>query len=198
MKWQVVLKMGVVNMLPQRLMPVLLLSACLGCIILPIPHYRHHLDEVNGVVLDSETKAPISGVDVVVSAGRYSCSTKTDMAGRFETKEEGGWHFIWWVATPSSGSLLPTHIDFSDGVFHDVTMSAYGYLSKTRPLYIDGPDGKLFTRPTCNSVIVDPDEISPSRSDEDRDEDRLVKKGGNEVYVLHLHKVDGSEAGKKD
>ena len=59
----IVLKMGVVNMLPQWLMPVLLLSACSGCIILPIPHYRHHLDEVNGVVLDSETKAPLSGVD---------------------------------------------------------------------------------------------------------------------------------------
>ena len=34
---------------------------------------------------------------------------------------------ILWLAPPSSGSLLPTHVDYADGFFHMVVISAHGY-----------------------------------------------------------------------
>lgn len=38
---------------------------------------------------------------------------------------------IFWMAPPSSGALLPTHVDYSDGFLHAVEISALGYPSQT-------------------------------------------------------------------
>ena len=34
---------------------------------------------------------------------------------------------IFWIGPPSSGALLPTHVDYADGFFHVVVISALGY-----------------------------------------------------------------------
>ena len=103
----------------------LLFSA--GCIILPVPHYRRHMCGIDGTVCDAETGRPLANADISVNAGRYNQHTITDEFGHFSTRETHGWHFIFWIATPSSGSLLPTHIDYSDGLLHDLTVVAAGY-----------------------------------------------------------------------
>ena len=98
-----------------------------GCLFLPIPHKRQHICATQGTVIGSDTGKPVAGAKVKVVAGRYKQETVTDSDGRFAVDDERGWHMIAWIATPSSGSFLPTHIDYEDGFFHHVVISAAGY-----------------------------------------------------------------------
>ena len=98
-----------------------------GCLFLPVPHKRQHIYATQGTVIDSDTGEPVAGAKVKVVAGRYKQETVTDSDGRFAVDDERGWHMIAWIATPSSGSLLPTHIDYEDGYFHSAMISAAGY-----------------------------------------------------------------------
>ncbi|MBR4171840.1 MAG: hypothetical protein IKR48_09325 [Kiritimatiellae bacterium] len=107
-----------------------LLFYCAGCLLLPVPHYRHHLYEINGQVCDAETRSPIPNARIHVNAGRYEQTTITDGKGIFTSRGTIGWHLIFWIATPSSGSLLPTHVDVSDGFLHTLIIDAEGYTSR--------------------------------------------------------------------
>ena len=98
-----------------------------GCLFLPVPHKRQHICATQGTVIGSDTGKPVAGAKVTVAAGRYTQETVTDSDGHFAVDGEQGWHMIAWIATPSSGSLLPTHIDFEDGCLHVVVISAAGY-----------------------------------------------------------------------
>ena len=98
-----------------------------GCLFLPVPHKRQHICATQGTVIDSDSGKPVAGAKVKVVAGRYSQEAVTDSDGHFAVDGERGWHMIAWIATPSSGSLLPTHIDYSDGCFHSAMISAAGY-----------------------------------------------------------------------
>ena len=104
----------------------LALAAAAGC-ILPVPHMRHHIYATQGIVVDSDTGKPVAGAKVEIGAGRYMQETITDSSGHFAIEDERGWHMILWLAPPSSGSLLPTHVDYADGFFHVVAISAHGY-----------------------------------------------------------------------
>ena len=97
-----------------------------GCYILPIPHYKIHISECMGRVIDSETNEPIQGAKVTVSTQRYSQQVLTEEDGMFRVKK-GGWHLIMWCGIPSSGSLLPTHLDNSDEFIKRVEVEADGY-----------------------------------------------------------------------
>ena len=97
-----------------------------GCLFLPVPHKRQHIYATQGTVIGSDTGKPVAGAKVTVAAGRYTQETVTDSDGHFAVDGEQGWHMIAWIATPSSGSLLPTHIDFEDGCLHVVVISAAG------------------------------------------------------------------------
>ena len=85
-----------------------------GCLVLPLPHYRDHLSACSGVVVDAESGLPISGAFVTAMTTRYSSTAVSDENGRFAIDGTGGWHWILWVATPSSGSLFPTHLSPQD------------------------------------------------------------------------------------
>jgi len=101
------------------------LALAAGC-ILPIPHYRQHLKKTCGVVIDKKSRDPVSNARITVYAGRYSQGAITDSNGWFSVESSGGWHFIWWVAPPSGGSLLPTYLDPQDS-WHDIRIEAQGY-----------------------------------------------------------------------
>ena len=97
-----------------------------GC-ILPVPHIRQHIHATQGIVVDSNTGKPVAGAKVEIGAGRYMQETVTDSSGHFSIEDVQGWHMILWLAPPSSGALLPTHVDYADGFFHMVVISAHGY-----------------------------------------------------------------------
>ena len=108
---------------------ILVLSLALmavGC-ILPVPHIRQHIHATQGIVVDSNTGKPVAGAKVEIGAGRYMQETVTDSSGHFSIEDVEGWHMICWIAPPSSGALLPTHLDYADGFFHVVVISALGY-----------------------------------------------------------------------
>ena len=115
-----------------RITLVSFLALAAGC-ILPIPHYRQHLEKTCGVVIDKKSRNPVSNARITVFAGRYSQGTITDSNGRFSVESSGGWHFIWWVAPPSGGSLLPTYLDPQDS-WHDIRIEAQGY-----PVHLETP-----------------------------------------------------------
>ncbi len=104
----------------------LAIAAVAGC-ILPVPHIRQHIYATQGIVVDSDTGKPVADAKVQVHAGRYMQETITDSSGHFTIKDEQGWHMILWIAPPSSGSLLPTYVDFQDGSGDTVKISALGY-----------------------------------------------------------------------
>ena len=114
-----------------------------GCLFLPVPHYRQHLVRIEGNVYEAETRHPIPHADVCLRAGRYVQQTTTDTSGHFSSNATYGWHLIYWIATPSSGSLLPTHIDWGDGWIYEITISADGYASKTIELGIVREDNAM-------------------------------------------------------
>ena len=98
----------------ERCLLVGLALACGGCLVLPFPHYREHMCLCEGQVVDAASGEPAANVTVTAVRGRYREEVRTDVSGRFRVEETGGWHFLFWIATPSSGSLFPTHVDFSD------------------------------------------------------------------------------------
>ena len=100
--------------------------AMVGC-ILPVPHIRQHIHATQGIVVDSNTGKPVAGAKVEIGAGRYMQETVTDSSGYFSIEDVQGWHMIFWIGPPSSGALLPTHVDYADGFFHVVVISALGY-----------------------------------------------------------------------
>ena len=85
-----------------------------GCLVLPFPHYCDHLPACGGVVVDAASGLPISGVSVTAMTSRYSSTAVSDEKGRFAIDGTGGWHWAVWIATPSSGSLFPTHLHPQD------------------------------------------------------------------------------------
>ena len=105
---------------------VFLVLAAGGC-ILPVPHIRQHIHATQGIVVDSNTGKPVAGAKVEIGAGRYMQETVTDSSGHFSIEDVQGWHMIFWIGPPSSGALLPTHVDYADGFFHVVVISALGY-----------------------------------------------------------------------
>ena len=115
-----------------RIILVSFLAIAAGC-ILPIPHYRQHLKKTCGVVIDKKSRNPVSNARITVYAGRYSQGAITDSNGWFSVESSGGWHFIWWVAPPSGGSLLPTYLDPQDS-WHDISIEAQGY-----PVHLETP-----------------------------------------------------------
>ena len=108
-------------------MAIAVSALCLAGCILPVPHIRQHIYATQGIVVDSDTGKPVAGAKVEIGAGRYMQETITDSSGHFAIEDERGWHMILWLAPPSSGSLLPTHVDYADGFFHMVVISAHGY-----------------------------------------------------------------------
>ena len=109
----------------RRLVLVSSLALVVGC-ILPIPHYRQHLAETSGVVIDKTSRNPVANARIIISAGRYSQGAITDSNGRFSVESSGGWHFIWWAAPPSGGSLLPTYL-YPQDAWHYIRIEAQGY-----------------------------------------------------------------------
>lgn len=91
------------------------LAMLVGCLVLPFPHYRSHLPACSGVVVDAGSGLPISGASVTAMSSRYSGTAVSDESGRFAIEGTGGWHWVFWVAAPSSGSFFPTHLDPQDG-----------------------------------------------------------------------------------
>ena len=133
---------------------------CLAGCILPVPHTRQHICATQGIVIDGDDGKPVAGAKVEVGAGRYMQKTVTDSLGHFAVTDERGWHMIFWIAPPSSGSLLPTHVDYSDGLFHVVKISAPGYPSQIFQLAV----------PEANAIYTYPLEKQPteeSRLDEE-------------------------------
>ena len=123
------------------------LTSLYGCIVVPFPHRRHHLSSVEGVVVDADSGRPIVNADVTVFAGRYSQCSNTDKEGRFVFVATSGWHWIFWIATPSSGSLMPTHVDHCDGGLHKVRVDAMGYPSQVFDIGTANEGGVL--KPVC-------------------------------------------------
>ena len=110
-----------------KVMAIAVSALCMAGCILPIPHIRQHIYATQGIVVDSDTGKPVAGAKVEIGAGRYMQETITDSSGHFAIEDERGWHMILWLAPPSSGALLPTHVDYADGFFHMVVISAHGY-----------------------------------------------------------------------
>ena len=121
---------------PHLILCLVLVLLTGGCLFLPVPHKRQHICATQGTVIGSDTGKPVAGAKVTVVAGRYRQETVTDSDGHFAVDGEQGWHMIVWIATPSSGSLLPTHIDYSDGFFHGAVISAAGYPKQSFELCI--------------------------------------------------------------
>ncbi len=111
-------------------------ALCLVGCILPVPHIRQHIYATQGIIVDSDTGKPVVGAKIKVYAGRYMQETVTDSSGHFAIEDEQGWHMIIWIAPPSSGSLLPTYVDFSDGSSDTVVISALGYPRQTFELCV--------------------------------------------------------------
>lgn len=88
--------------------------ACGGCLVLPVPHYREHMCSCEGRVVEAASGEPAANVMVTAVRGRYREEVRTDENGCFWVEKTGGWHFLFWIATPSSGSLFPTHVAYSD------------------------------------------------------------------------------------
>ncbi len=97
-----------------------------GCFVLPIPHYQSHLPECGGLVEDSQSGMPLTNAVVMVKTPRYEGRVASDCEGRFHIAATGGWHLIVWAATPSSGSLLPTHLSPQDEWLSDVRVYVDG------------------------------------------------------------------------
>ena len=125
---------------------------CLAGCILPVPHTRQHIRATQGIVIDGDDGKPVAGAKVEVGAGRYMQKTVTDSLGHFAITDERGWHMIFWIGPPSSGSLLPTHVDYSDGFFHVVKISAPGYPSQIFQLAV----------PEANAIYTYPLEKQPT------------------------------------
>lgn len=100
-----------------------LLSGC----VLPVPHYREHLPEQEGLVVDSRTKQPIADAEIDFRLGRYRGQTRTDDAGRFKIESTGGWHWIYWFTASDHGSWFPTHNYPEDDYCWQTRVSAPGY-----------------------------------------------------------------------
>lgn len=109
---------------------------------------------------------PVAGAKVEVGAGRYMQKTVTDSLGHFAITDERGWHMIFWIAPPSSGSLLPSHVDYSDGFFHVVKISALGYPSQIFQLAV----------PEANATYTYPLERQPTEALRER---FPIRNGGN-------------------
>lgn len=90
------------------------LAPLAGCLVLPFPHYRDHLPACSGVVVDAASGMPVAGASVTAMTSRYSGTAVSDEEGRFSIDGTGGWHWIVWIATPSSGSFFPTHLHPQD------------------------------------------------------------------------------------
>ena len=133
----------------RRLILVSSLALAAGC-ILPIPHYRQHLAEISGEVIDKTTRNPVANARITVYAGRYSQGTITDSKGRFSLESSGGWHFILWIAPPSSGSFLPTYLYPQDS-WHNMRIEAPGY-----PVYLNQ---------FCGTGVIELDKERKDRKD---------------------------------
>lgn len=101
----------------------LLLSGC----VLPIPHYREHLPEREGLVFDSCTGQPIANAELDVRFGRYWIQTRTDDVGRYKIEATGGWHWIYWFTMSDHGSWFPAYDHPEDGRCCRTLVSAPGY-----------------------------------------------------------------------
>lgn len=102
-----------------------------GCLFLPVPHYREHMLECSGQVVDAKTDKPVPGAEVTVKRGRYREKVSCDRNGHFHVDATGGWHWMYFIATPSSGSLFPTHLYPQDEWPVTYLVEANGYTGGT-------------------------------------------------------------------
>ncbi len=155
------------------------LTLVMGC-ILPIPHYRQHLAEISGEVIDKTSRNPVANARITVCAGRYSQGAITDSKGRFSLESSGGWHFILWIAPPSSGSLLPTYLYPQDS-WHHMRIEASGY-----PAYVN-----YF----CGTGVIELDKERKDRRKDRKDNPFLPnqwEESGNEENVDGGRTVGGT------
>jgi hypothetical protein len=102
----------------------LLMIGCSGCII-PCPHFKQTCSEIQGIVVDEQTKAPVSNASININyVDGGSRETKTDQKGYFllSPKYRFHWGILFGVALNHS---LP--FDEYMGSFSEITIEAEGY-----------------------------------------------------------------------
>jgi hypothetical protein len=113
----------------QRILILIIVVFLSGCVALPIPNNRKLTPSFSGVVIDAESKLPISGVTVSISGWSshsdpshvHAESTTTDQAGYYEISayEDSMWFFIWFGPAEGTcgGKVTYSHPNYKEAQY---------------------------------------------------------------------------------